>query len=110
MTDFNTYVEATEELMEDLDERITEQWHRMNVTEPFHYKNANVEAIAVIESVLTKAGLTPAESWRLGNVLKYALRAGHKGEAGDLDRGFDLDTSKAANYAHRLVSDEWLEA
>jgi hypothetical protein len=39
---------------------------------PSHYKRGNLEAADIIESFEL--------NWRLGNAVKYILRAGHKGD------------------------------
>lgn len=67
------------------------------VEHPAHYEGP-VEAIEVIETITE--GLPSTSAYLLGNVLKYALRAGRKGEAA-------IDLSKANNYAHRLVYGQW---
>ena len=66
-----------------------------SVINPAHY-SGEIEAIEIIERIVD--GLDGADAFLLGNVLKYALRAGRKGED-------DLD--KANNYAHRLTTGEW---
>lgn len=67
------------------------------VYHPSHYEGAT-EAIDVIEAVV--GGLDGRSAYLLGNVIKYAVRAGRKGDAA-------TDLAKAANYAHRLVTGEW---
>lgn len=69
----------------------------MSAVDPDHYKGP-VEAIDAIEAVVD--GLDARSAYLLGNVLKYVLRAGRKGDAGE-------DLAKANNYAHRLVGGEW---
>jgi hypothetical protein len=69
------------------------------VDHPEHYRLIDgMEAEDVIEAVTS--GLPATSAWLLGNVLKYALRAGRKGDASQ-------DLGKAANYAHRLVTGRW---
>lgn len=76
---------------------------------PHHYMHsAGYEAVDVIEAVVSKANLTPTESYHLATVLKYALRAGWKDVDGNKAVGFNRDTLKAANHAHRLLTGEWL--
>lgn len=62
------------------------------VNHPPHYKVGGIETIDFI-----KAKLTPQEfrGYLLGNVLKYASRAGHKGNSAQ-------DMGKMAWYASRL--------
>lgn len=69
----------------------------MSVYNPDHYAGA-IEAIEAIEAITD--GLDSRSAYLLGNVLKYALRAGKKGDA-------DEDLLKANNYAHRLTTGEW---
>ena len=57
-----------------------------------------VETIAKIEAVID--GLPAREAFLLGQVIRYADRAGLKDEP-------EVDLGKANNYAHRLVSGEW---
>ena len=65
------------------------------VNHPAHYKAANgLEAIDVIEAFL---GVEGAYNYCRANVLKYALRAGAKGDAAQ-------DHRKAAWYAERAAS------
>lgn len=68
-----------------------------NVHTPDHYRG-EIEAIEVIEGIIGTTG--GASAFLLGNVLKYALRAGRKGDAKE-------DIAKARNYAHRLLTGEW---
>lgn len=68
--------------MQNLDE------HDM-VNHPDYYTYLSTEAITTINEVL---GLEGFAHFCHGNVIKYALRAGHKGSAMD-------DLAKAANYA-----------
>jgi hypothetical protein len=68
------------------------------VDHPSHYLRGDVEAIEVIEGVLD--GIHGEDAYNLGNVLKYALRAGSKGPAHE-------DIAKANNYAHRALTGEW---
>lgn len=60
-----------------------------NVNNPKHYKiMAGVEAIDVIQATLTEEQYL---GFCLGNVLKYKLRAGQKGDPSE-------DLSKAVKY------------
>jgi len=63
------------------------------INSPAHYKGGNIETIDYIQ-----AKLTPEEfvGYLKGNVLKYASRAGYKGNAME-------DTGKLAWYANRLA-------
>ena len=69
---------------------------------PEHYRpeDGRPEAIEVIEAVLRSAGLDYDQTFALGNVLKYALRAGRKGD-------WREDCEKAGSYARRMVEGEW---
>jgi hypothetical protein len=66
---------------------------------PSYYGGPALSAQDVIEAVT--AGLDGPQGWCLGNVLKYALRAGRKTE----DPWEDI--AKARDYAHRLCTGEW---
>ena len=68
------------------------------VYDPPHYDRGGLEAIDVIEGIID--GLPAVEAACLANVLKYALRAGKKGDAAQ-------DIAKANNYAHRLCTGRW---
>lgn len=54
---------------------------------PNHYKRGGLEAISVIEAFV-------ADSYHLGNAVKYILRAGHKDN-------FEQDIDKAIWYLNR---------
>lgn len=69
-----------------------------DVEHPSHYDCGEVEAIQVIEEIV--GGLRGDAAYCLGNTLKYALRAGRKGN-------LETDLAKARNYAHRLVYGKW---
>ncbi len=58
------------------------------VNEPAHYKIAGVEVIDVIRAALTENAFA---GYLMGNVLKYRLRAGKKGDA-------EQDIAKALKY------------
>lgn len=68
------------------------------VEHPAHYNQGEVEAIQIIDEVT--AGLGGFDGYCLGNVLKYSLRAGKKGD-------LQTDLEKANNYAHKLVYGQW---
>ena len=68
------------------------------VDHPGHYESGSVQAVEVIERVVD--GLDARQAYSLGNVLKYAIRAGKKGTA-------DVDMENANNYAHRLCTGRW---
>ena len=68
--------------------------HPDPVNHPAHYKADNgLEAIDVIEAFLGDEG---AYNYCRGNILKYALRAGAKGDAAQ-------DLQKASWYAERAA-------
>jgi hypothetical protein len=58
-----------------------------------HYKDMPMQPWTVMEAVLT-----PDEfrGFLKGNIIKYAMRAGRKGEAGE-------DANKAAHYRQKLI-------
>lgn len=68
------------------------------VDKPSHYRSGAIETIKKIEAIVD--GLPAKEAYLLGNVIKYADRAGKKDDE-------NQDMSKANNYAHRLVYGEW---
>lgn len=57
-----------------------------------------VDPIDIIERVVE--GLPPDKAYSLGQVLRYCLRAGKKGD-------IYVELGKANNYAHRLVFGHW---
>lgn len=61
--------------------------------DPRHYRQTNIEPIEVIEDW--------SLGFNLGNAVKYIARAGRKD-----DRRSDL--IKAANYAYREATGQWL--
>lgn len=63
-----------------------------------HINAGEVEPIDIIETVVE--GLPPDKAYSLGQVLRYCLRAGRKGD-------IDVELGKANNYAHRLVFGHW---
>ena len=66
-----------------------------------HYELASCEAIDVIEDVIGGNCLSPAQSFAVGNALKYLLRLGKKDS-------IESDLLKAENYLHRARTGEWL--
>jgi len=62
-----------------------------------HYKTMGVQPWTVMESVMTPEAF---RGFLLGNVIKYAMRAGRKAESDDL--------SKAIHYLQRLQEHEKL--
>ena len=68
------------------------------VEHPAHYTQDEIEVIQIIDEVV--AGLNGFDGYCLGNVLKYALRAGKKDDP-------KTDLEKANNYAHKLVYGQW---
>lgn len=69
-----------------------------SVNHPQHYKlMPGVEVIDVIFAVLSRADLTPMQTFDLGNVLKYMLRADQKNGVQDYE--------KAAKYLDWLIKD-----
>ena len=63
------------------------------VNSPPHYKHGGIETIDFIKAKLTQEEY---RGYLKGNVLKYASRAGHKGNAAE-------DAGKLAWYAQRLA-------
>lgn len=68
------------------------------VHDPGWYTSGYVETIDKIEAVID--GLPAREAFLLGQVIRYADRAGLKDEP-------EVDLGKANNYAHRLVTKRW---
>lgn len=68
------------------------------VHDPDWYTSGCVETIDKIEAVID--GLPAREAFLLGQVIRYADRAGLKDEP-------EVDLGKANNYAHRLVTKRW---
>lgn len=68
------------------------------VHDPDWYTSGDVETIDKIEAVID--GLPAREAFLLGQVIRYADRAGLKDDPA-------TDLGKANNYAHRLVTREW---
>jgi len=66
------------------------------VNHPSHYKQGRVEAIDVIEDVVSGAP-EPFIGFLVGNALKYLLRAWHKGNASQ-------DLQKAEWYLRRATA------
>ena len=65
------------------------------VNSPAHYMQGRVEAIDVIEDVVSGAP-DPVTGYLVGQALKYLLRAWHKGNTGQ-------DLRKAAWYLNRAI-------
>ena len=65
------------------------------VNHPSHYKQGRVEAIEVIEDVVTGAP-DAVTGYLVGQTLKYLLRAWHKGNTMQ-------DLQKAAWYLNRAI-------
>ena len=68
------------------------------VDHPAHYESGGIPTIEIVEKAVD--GISGKQAFFLGNVLKYALRAGKKGDAA-------TDLAKANNFAHRLCTGEW---
>lgn len=66
------------------------------VDHPSHYRQGRVEAIDVIEDVVGGAP-EPVVGFLVGNVLKYLLRAWHKGNPSQ-------DLQKAEWYLRRAIA------
>lgn len=77
---------------------VQDQLAHDQIEHPPHYTQGKVESIDIIERIID--GLDGEKGYHLGNVLKYALRAGKKGLT-------NIDLEKANNYAHRLCTGEW---
>lgn len=56
----------------------------------------------VMERVESSEGFGMAQTWDVGNALKYLLRAGRKD-------ALDIELGKAENYLHHARTGEWLE-
>ena len=67
------------------------------VVNPGHYKNLPMEVKDIIQVVLDAMpkDLTPYQSYCIGNILKYRLRAGHKDDT-------LVDINKALVYEEYL--------
>lgn len=70
------------------------------VFKPSHYTGGSIETIEKIETVIE--GLSGADAYLLGNVIKYVDRAGKK-DGEDAEK----DLAKANNYATRLCTGHW---
>jgi hypothetical protein len=75
--------------------------HIDNVNSPPHYKRFKGvdEAYQIIDIVVTQAGLSPAETFKLGNCLKYILRLGAKGDSSKVKE----DLGKAKWYLDKIL-------
>ena len=72
----------------------------MNPISPDHYKNANWEAIEIIEAVVVqmiRSGSPPDAAYNVGASLKYLLRAGRKGETLEQVQKAEWHIRRAAN-------------
>lgn len=96
-------IDALDAYVDDL----RENWLAANVLEPSHYTSGDVETIDKIDAILSKLRVSPFHAYCIGNIVKYIDRAGKKAVCGDFERGFDLDTAKAAQYINRLMFGEW---
>ncbi len=66
------------------------------VRQPQHYEVCQgVEAMDIISAALASLALPPHQSYLLGNLLKYRLRAGNKDD-------LEQDIAKANEYARRF--------
>lgn len=61
----------------------------------------NLEAIEIIDGILSRSNLPPTQAMCLGNALKYLFRTGHKNLV--LDQGTE-DIKKAVWYLNHLIS------
>jgi len=69
-----------------------------------HYDKSGIEAIKLIESVVSREKLPRKAAYCVGNAIKYLLRAGLKeGES------WEDDVAKAENYLHRSRTGEWID-
>lgn len=72
-----------------------------------YYKNNGVEAIEIIDKVLSYLNTTynysPTQLFEFGNAMKYIIRAGHK------TTNADYDCFKAANYINHAIYDVWID-
>lgn len=68
-----------------------------NVYKPNHYTNRKHECIDEIKAMLTEEEY---RGYLKGNVIKYRFRANSKNG--------EEDMQKADNYAHRLMTGEWI--
>ena len=66
------------------------------INHPSHYKQGRIEAIEVIEDVVSGAP-EPVAGFLVGNALKYLLRAWYKGNA-------KQDLQKAEWYINRAIA------
>jgi hypothetical protein len=57
-----------------------------------HYKDMAIQPWTVMQAVLTHAEFV---GFLKGNIIKYSMRAGHKGDA-------DVDAGKALHYLQKL--------
>lgn len=67
-----------------------------------HYEQAGFETIGFIEEVVSFGRFTPFDGYLVGNALKYAQRAGKKGD-------WEVDAKKCADYLHRAIYGFWVD-
>lgn len=67
-----------------------------------HYSHGDCEAVEFIEVVLYNLDCVEHdyEIWHIGNALKYAMRAGYKGD-------WREDAIKCASYINRFKNGRW---
>lgn len=66
-----------------------------------HYRHGDVETVDFVESVLDRMSFgSQHEAWLVGNALKYACRAGYKGD-------WMEDARKCADFLSRYRNGEW---
>lgn len=57
------------------------------VNHPPHYNNYPIEVIRIVELVLENTDLSPLDAYCMGNIIKYRMRAGFKGDVQqDIDK------------------------
>lgn len=68
-----------------------------------HYDKGPAEAIAIIESVVSREQINRVQAYNIGQSLKYILRCGLKDGESVID-----DLEKAENYLHRAITGHWI--
>lgn len=67
-----------------------------------HYRHGDVETVDFVESVLDQMSFgSQHDAWLVGNALKYACRAGYKGD-------WTEDARKCADFLSRYRNGEWI--